>query len=473
MSVTTTPGGSLIHEVRAWYEEPLRLRAWFWVVGVSVVSFLTVGLGRSWNAFFASIGIVGLWIIVTAAADLMPVSLWGTVSLSMSLPVTLASGMVLPPVWAGFIAFTGACDVREFRGEVKFARALYNRSQVAASVMLASFAFHALGGDVRVWPVVLPISVLALAVDWIANTVMVMIPVGILSRVSVTEVMRRVHGNAPLDHALGYMCLGLLSVLLGVVVIQAHAWGLFAFLLPVVIAREMFSRGRRLEAAQGVILEKDKALVSSTQHVLEERKDERMAVAGELHDEVLPPLFKVHLMGQVLRQDLSSGRLLSLDEDLPELLSATEAAQGAVRLLLRDLRRSSLGPAGLNATLQHLARQLESSGATPIDLQLDEVGGSQSSQLLIYQVAREALNNAVRHSRAHTILLRLWREKETIRLAVADDGIGFDPSLVDSDLHFGLQLVAERVFAGGGSVVVDSRLGGGTSVTASVPMEAP
>jgi signal transduction histidine kinase len=469
MSATTTPRGSLFHEVHAWYEEPLRLRVWFWAIGTGVVSFLGVGLGRSWDALFASIGIVGLWIIVTAAADLMPVSLWGTVSLSMSLPVTLAAGMVLPPAWAGFIAFAGACDVREFRGEVKFARALYNRSQIAVSVMLASFVFHALDGDVRAWPVVLPIAVLVLGVDWVANTVMVVIPVGILSRVSVKEVVRRVHGNAPLEHALDYMCLGLLSVLLGVVVIQAGAWGLFAFLLPVAIAREMFSRGRRLEAAQGDILEKDKALLSSTQNVLDERKDERMAVAGELHDEVLPPLFKVHLMGQVLRQDLSSGRLLSLDEDLPELLSATEAAQGAIRLLVRDLRRSSLGPAGLNATLQHLARQLESAGATPIGLQLDEVGGSQSSQLLIYQVAREALNNAVRHSRARTIVVRLWRENEMIRLTVIDDGTGFDPSLVDSDLHFGLQLIAERVFAAGGSVVVDSRLGEGTSVTAIVP----
>src|SRR5438132_4909240 len=104
MSATTTPGGSLIHPAYAWYEEPLRLRVWFWAIGIGVVTVLAVGLGRSWNALFASVGLVGLWIIVTAAADLMPVTLWGTVSLSMSLPVTLAAGMVLPPIWAAFIA---------------------------------------------------------------------------------------------------------------------------------------------------------------------------------------------------------------------------------------------------------------------------------------------------------------------------------------------------------------------------------
>ena len=52
-----------------------------------------------------------------------------------------------------------------------------------------------------------------------------------------------------------------------------------------------------------------------------------MALAGELHDEVLPALFKVHLMGQVLKQDLASGQLLQLEEDLPGLLDATLVAQ--------------------------------------------------------------------------------------------------------------------------------------------------
>ena len=61
-------------------------------------------------------------------------------------------------------------------------------------------------------------------------------------------------------------------------------------------------------------------------------------MAAGLHDEVLPPLFKVHLMGQVLRQDLASGRLLALEEDLPALLGATENASDNMRELIRSLR---------------------------------------------------------------------------------------------------------------------------------------
>ena len=91
------------------------------------------------------------------------------------------------------------------------------------------------------------------------------------------------------------------------------------------------------------------------------------------------------------------------------------------------------------------------------------------SQLLVYQVAREALNNSARHSRASRIEVRLWKENGLIRLTVADDGIGFDPVLVDREAHFGLQLIVERMEAASGRVVIDSRLGQGTTVTAAMP----
>ena len=55
------------------------------------------------------------------------------------------------------------------------------------------------------------------------------------------------------------------------------------------------------------------------------------------------------------------------------------------------------------------------------------------------------------------------------RLMVRDRGVGFDIRTVDTSKHFGLQLLAERVEAAQGRVVVDSRLGEGTTVTAVLP----
>jgi signal transduction histidine kinase len=409
--------------------------------------------------------------MVAAVADLLPVQLWGDVTLSMSLPITLAAGMVLSPWEAGLIAFVAALDLREFHREVSLARGLYNRSQIAASVMLSSSVFHAMHGNPVEWPEVIAIGLVALVVDWVVNSFLVMVPVAMMTRLSTADVLRRVHGDDPVDHGIGYLCLGLLAVLLATVYVVARGWGLVAALIPLALARQMFKRGRRLEDAARKLAAKDKALVDAAEQTLSERRDERMAVAGELHDEVLPPLFKVHLMGQVLRQDLNSGRLLDLDDDVPQLITATELAQSAIRGLMRDLRQSSIGPGGLNVTLELLARQLEVAGSPAIHLELRDVAGSNVSQLLTYQVAREALNNAARHSRASRISLRLFRESGLIRLIVEDDGVGFDPSRVDTDEHFGLQLMAERVEASRGHMVVDTQLGGGTRVMATLPPE--
>ena len=451
--------------------ETLSVRLLFYVVTAIIVSTLGIGIARSPGLSASTLAALVLWVVVAAVADLLPVQLWGDVSLSMSLPVTLAAGMVMVPWQAGLVAFVAAMDLREFRREVSLARGLYNRSQVAASVMIASLTFHALGGSPEEWPAVIGLGLVALTVDWAANSLLVMVPVAMMTRLPAAEVLRRVHGSSPLEHTLGYVCLGLLAVLLAAIYGVSQGWGLVAFLIPLVLARQVFMRGRRLEEAAIKLDAKDRALLSTTEQTLAERRDERMAVAGELHDEVLPPLFKVHLMGQVLMQDLNSGRLLDLDDDLPELLTATEAAQSAIRDLVRDLRRSSLGPGGLNTTLELLANQLEAAGSPSIDLSLGDVGGSSLAQLLIYQVAREALNNAARHSRASKIALRLFRDEGLIRLVVEDDGVGFDASQVDRDAHFGLQLIAERVEAGRGRVVIDSQLGAGTRVMATLPPE--
>jgi signal transduction histidine kinase len=260
-------------------------------------------------------------------------------------------------------------------------------------------------------------------------------------------------------------------VLLATVTEAAGAWGLAGFLAPLVLARHTFLQAEQLNDSSRKLQLQSAALLESTQRIADERRDERMVVAGELHDEVLPPLFKVHLMGQVLRQDLDSGQLLNLDSDLPELLSAIQAAQEAIRQMVGDLRRSSIGTAGLCPTIELLAQQLETAGSPRITLDLADVGGSKLTQLLIYQVAREAMNNAARHSRATEIHVRLWREAGIIRIVVNDDGVGFDARAVDRNSHFGLQLISERVEAARGRVAIESRLGVGTTIAATLPPE--
>jgi len=448
------------------------VQAFFYVVGCLVVGFLAAWAATHRSSLADALPELILWVAIATLADAMSVECWEDVVLTMSLPVTLGAAMLFHPAIAGLIAFLGAFDPREFSREVSLDRALYNRSQVAICVMAASLGFHILGGQISSFPGVLPIAVATLAIDYVVNTCLVMVPVGLMNHVPPLAALRLVYGPTWQQHVAGYVSLGFLAIALASLVSTVGTWGLLILLLPFAVVREMFVQARRAEAGARAVESKNKALLAASQSVASERRDERLVVAGELHDEVLPPLFKVHLMGQVIRRDLDAGRLLDLDDDLPELLSATEAAQDAIRGLLHELRRSPLGPGGLQETVRLLADQIASRGELRVAVKLDSLHGLEADslvQLLAYQIIREALHNAEKHSGAENVSVRIWIDESSLRLVVEDDGAGFLLEDVDKDKHFGLQLLAERLGASGGQVLVDSSPGEGTRVVATLP----
>lgn len=451
--------------------EPASTRIFYWTFDLVAVGGLALLLLEDMDSVREVLPQLLAWGLVIAAADSLPIRFWGPATLTMSLPVTLAVGMLFAPLPAALIALVASLDPREIKGDVSFARALFNRSQIAVAVLAASAVFHGLGGEAGQWPGMLLPALGALSVDFVVNTSLVVAAASLSFGMRPDLVLKRVLDDSPIQYLFGYLVLGLFAILLATVSVSAGVWGAIAFLAPLALARLTFLQTDRLTESGKRLQEKNDALVVALGRMAEERRDERMAMAGELHDEVLPPLFKVHLMGQVLRQDLDSGRLLDLDEDLPELLSATQAAQGAIRSVVGDLRRSPVGPTGLLDTIRLLAGQLESAGSPRISFSMSEIEASKLSQLLAYQVAREAMTNAARYSQAKSISVSLWEEGTSLRLLVEDDGVGFDPSLVDRGQHFGLQLIVERVEAVEGAVMVDSAVGRGTRVIAVLPRE--
>jgi signal transduction histidine kinase len=404
----------------------------------------------------------------------MPVPIWGTVELMMSFPVLLASAFVFPPYVVGFLAFFGSMDMREMRREIPLGRALFNRSNVALSVMAASLLFHTLEGDVLLWPDVLAPASAALAVDFVINATLVILGTRLLTGLPPHRLIQNVYGGSqPVAFLGGYLCFGLMALVMATVYLAAGAWGLLAFAIPVLLARQMFIHWKALAVARLQLRDERRLLSHVSSRIADERRDERLAVAAGIHDDVLPPLYKVHLMGQVLRQDLASGRLLDLEVDLPDLLRATEAASLAFRDLIKDLRESTVGPGGLVHTLGLLVRSLSNESGIRFHLHAEPVPGTPLTHLLIYQVAREALANVVRHSNAGEARISLQDTGDSVRLVVDDDGRGFEPLAVDGSSHFGLQLMRERVELAGGTFRLEASADRGTRVTVTVPVDRP
>ena len=452
--------------------EPMRLRVLEASVSLLVFSGLVWQVAVNWGDFDASLGQLIPWLAVVVVADLLPVPIWGSVELMMSFPVLLASALVFPPYIAGSLSFVGTFDLREFRGEISPLRDLYNRSNVTASVFVASWVFHRFGIGVLDWPEVLVLTFVALVADMVVNFSLVIFGAHLLTALSAKRLWTNVYGGSRPEVFLGgYACFGLLAALMATVYSAAGNAGLVAFAIPLLISRQMFIHWKRLGEANHSIAQKERALTAVSSRIADERRDERLALAAGIHDEVLPPLYKVHLMGQVVKHDLASGRLLDLESDVPDLIHAVESADSSLRNMVRGLRRSTIGAAGLGEMLGLLVNEVEATTHARVETVIRRVGGSPLIQLLVYQLAREALSNAARYADATTIVLALDEDEDSIRLRITDDGQGFSMLGVDSSSHFGLQLMRERVELAGGVLLVDSNPGEGTTVLARLPID--
>jgi signal transduction histidine kinase len=288
----------------------------------------------------------------------------------------------------------------------------------------------------------------------------------------VTRVLGVMFGPRVWDSLLRYVAVGLMAPLIATLWLVAGVWGLLAFLLPIGLAWSAAAKSRALDLASERLEQKDDAIAQSLSQMSSERRQERLALAGDLHDDVLPALFKVDLLGKVIQRDLDSGRLLQLEEDVRELAESVRSAQLSVRQVVGSLRDSPIGPSGLPGAIEACAKSLETASTVRFSLDLSDVTGTSASQLMVFQVAREAMRNAVQHSRSLAVTVNLWQEDGCIRVSVRDEGVGFHTQEARESSHFGLKLMAERAEAVGGRLVVDSVLGQGTSISLTMPPDA-
>src|SRR5207302_4369388 len=110
-----------------------------------------------WHAVTDHASLAAAWLAVISVAELLPILYTREVNLTLSMPLLLAAGMVLAPVQAGLLGFLGSWDARVLRREITWTRGLFNRSQISLSSLSASAVFHALHGNIDLWPQVIPI----------------------------------------------------------------------------------------------------------------------------------------------------------------------------------------------------------------------------------------------------------------------------------------------------------------------------
>jgi signal transduction histidine kinase len=196
------------------------------------------------------------------------------------------------------------------------------------------------GGDG--WPIAVLAAFLAVGADCLVNYGTVVAVLCLHERITPWDGLSRLYFGSLPEFALTYASFGLLSLMLaeilqvrGGVESRGVCDSTFACSSSVCCHKRLASAVRRLDIQA-------EALRDVAASVADERREERLSLAAGLHDEVLPPLYKVHLMGQVLRQDLASGPPPSSRRGSAALLGATDNASDSTRELIRGLRDSPL-----------------------------------------------------------------------------------------------------------------------------------
>jgi two-component system, NarL family, sensor histidine kinase UhpB len=199
---------------------------------------------------------------------------------------------------------------------------------------------------------------------------------------------------------------------------------------------------------------------------LEAQEEERARVARDLHDEV-----NQSLTGLLLR--LEATREKAPPELAAELAETRKLANQAMQELLtlaRQLRPTALDDLGLKAALSSHVTDLgrQSGIETSFTSEGDIASVPQDVQIVAYRVAQEALSNAIRHSGAGHVNVRLARHNGSFELDIGDDGQGF--TFDDSSGGLGLPGMRERALLVNGDLQVVSRVDAGTSVRLRVPI---
>jgi signal transduction histidine kinase len=225
---------------------------------------------------------------------------------------------------------------------------------------------------------------------------------------------------------------------------------------------------RDLAAQAGLVLRNVRLieeLRASRQRLVAAQDQERRRIERNIHDgaqqQLVALAVKLRLADALVGKD--DGKAHSM---LADLQAETSEALENLRDLARGIYPPLLADKGLLAALEGQARK----SPVPVAVGGDGIGRyPQEVEAAVYFCALEALQNVAKYAGAERVAVRLAATNGSLRFEVEDDGAGFDPAAASGS---GLTNMRDRLDALGGTLVVRSEPGAGTTVAGSIPLGA-
>ena len=206
-------------------------------------------------------------------------------------------------------------------------------------------------------------------------------------------------------------------------------------------------------------------------HLLRAQDEERARIARELHDDIGQRLSIVSIdLGLLETPGVKSveefhGRVADAKKQISEIIKDLSCLSHGLHSYILDSR-------GLAAASADFCKELSMRRQVAINFHSRHVPKRipREVSLSLFRVLQEALQNGVKHSRAKTFEVKLLRSAQHIDLTVSDAGRGFDLKNAAKGNGFGLTSMEERLKLIGGDFSIVSRVRGGTTVRARVPL---
>jgi signal transduction histidine kinase len=221
----------------------------------------------------------------------------------------------------------------------------------------------------------------------------------------------------------------------------------------------VFRNGRLTAELQATIEE----LRASRRRLVEAQDEERRKIERNLHDGAQQQLVALSIQLGLLEQ--SAGDAASVRELTPELQKSARAALDDLRALARGIYPPLLADQGLVHALQAQARKT----VVPVTIEADGIERyPQDVEATVYFCALEALQNVAKYADASRADVCLSCFGESLQFTITDDGTGFDTAAARHGT--GLQGMADRLAALGGTLHLRSQPGHGTTVSGRLPV---
>jgi signal transduction histidine kinase len=202
-------------------------------------------------------------------------------------------------------------------------------------------------------------------------------------------------------------------------------------------------------------------LAASRARIVATADETRRRIERNLHDGLQQRLVTLGLELQSVKEAAPTRQVLLAE--LARIQAELGATLDEVREISRGIHPAILSDGGLAPALRTLARR----SAIPVELEVSMNGRlPEPVEVTAYYVVSEALTNTAKHAHASVVRIAVERRNGTLHLSVRDDGAGG----ADAGRGSGLTGLRDRVEAIGGTLVVESPVGAGTSLLVALPV---